>query len=140
LELRLGTVRDTNLAAVDVFIDGTDLRALVAIVERPEAEAEGQARLAGAYAGLAPSSWNDLPEAYGDGRVAVLACECGEVGCWPLRVRIDKSADAVVWSDFQQPHRQGWDYSACGPFVFDRTAYDRAVTLAAAYPDSAPGV
>ena len=100
-------------------------------MEGPAACAEGRPQLAGAYAGLHPAQWAALPEAYGDGRVAVLACECGEVGCWPLRVRIEASADTVTWADFAQPYRAEWSYAGLGPFVFDRREYDAAVASVA---------
>lgn len=99
---------------------------LVREVEFPQATADGQANIAGSYRGLIPDEWRSLPEAYGDGRVAVLGCDCGVVGCWPLRVRITWSENVVVWSDFEQPYRK-WSYEKLGPFTFRRDAYEQAV-------------
>src|SRR5687767_544224 len=76
--------------------------------EAPSAERDGQPQLAGAYAGLWPELWADLPEQYGDGRAAVLGCECGEPGCWPLRARITVAEYTVTWDDFVQPYRPDW--------------------------------
>jgi hypothetical protein len=37
----------------------------------------------------------------------------------------------VTWTEFEQPYRKARDYSAFGPFVFDRGTYEDAVgTLA----------
>jgi hypothetical protein len=108
-----------------VFIDGRDLVDLVRPIELPFAAAEGHPDIAGGYDGLLVRDWLELPEQYGDdGRAAVLACaSCGEVGCWPLRTRIEEDGDIVRWSDFQQPHRPDWSYESFGPFVFDRGQY-----------------
>ena len=67
-----------------------------------------------------------------DGEVAVLGCECGEWGCWPLLVEIETDGDAVTWQKFRQPHREKRDYSAFGPFVFDSGEYQLAVRKAVA--------
>ncbi|WP_329021712.1 hypothetical protein [Streptomyces sp. NBC_01423] len=65
-------------------------------------------------------------------KAPVLGCECGEWGCWPLMVRITATADLVTWDAFEQPHRTTRDYTALGPFHFDRHQYDDALrTLSA---------
>jgi hypothetical protein len=56
----------------------------------------------------------------------VLACDCGEVGCWPLECRIAANDDTVRWDRFRQPHRPERDYSG-----FDRKQYTAAVNLLA---------
>ena len=112
--------------AVHILIDGRDLIDILREIEGPQASADGQPDIAGTYDGLFPEQWRDLPEQYGDGRVAVLGCVCGEVGCWPFRVRIAKRANEVTWGDFQQPNRS-WSYESLGSFSFDRVRYDRAV-------------
>ena len=61
------------------------------------------------------------------GKVPLLGCSCGEWGCWPLLARVTTTAVEVRWSDFEQPFRRDRDYSAFGPFVFDRQDYDRAL-------------
>ncbi|MEV0331757.1 hypothetical protein [Nocardia sp. NPDC050717] len=60
-------------------------------------------------------------------RTPVLACSCGELGCWPLLTRITRTGDLVVWDQFEQPHRPMRDYTTFGPFLFDRNRYDEAV-------------
>lgn len=48
-----------------------------------------------------PDRW-DSPEeeSFEDGRVAIAACGCGEVGCAALVVRVTVKDDEVIWSDF----------------------------------------
>ncbi|MFC9693886.1 hypothetical protein ACFTSF_35360 [Kribbella sp. NPDC056951] len=60
---------------------------------------------------------------------ALLGCICGDTGCWPLQARIHADADTVTWDSFCQPHRPERDYSGFGPFVFDRSQYDKALQL-----------
>src|SRR4051812_46116737 len=57
-------------------------------------------------------------------KTPVLGCECGEWGCWPLMARIAMTAELVIWDSFEQPHRKTRDYTAFGPFRFDRNQYD----------------
>ncbi|MCY1010897.1 hypothetical protein OV079_36100 [Nannocystis pusilla] len=58
-------------------------------------------------------------------KTTVLQCTCGILECWFLLVRITLFDDFVVWSDFEQFHRD-WVYDL-GPFVFDRRDYQRAL-------------
>lgn len=58
-------------------------------------------------------------------KTTVLQCTCGILECWFLLVRITLFDDFVVWSDFEQFHRD-WVYDL-GPFVFDRGDYQRAL-------------
>ncbi len=60
-------------------------------------------------------------------KTPVLACSCGEWGCWPLLTHISLTGDLVVWDRFEQPHRPMRDYATLGPFLFDRDQYDKAV-------------
>lgn len=61
------------------------------------------------------------------GRIYVLGCECGEVGCWPLTCLVNTSDNAIAWQSFEQPHRPARDYSSFGPFVFEREQYEEAL-------------
>ena len=54
------------------------------------------------------------------GRVPLLGCTCGDVGCHPLFAHIDAGIDVVRWVNFEQPYNPQRDYSAFGPFVFER--------------------
>lgn len=92
----------------------------------------------GGYGGLVPAYFRFEPASHHylaaegarvdeHGKVPVLGCECGEWGCWPLLAGIVADESTVTWTDFEQPHRKERDYSAFGPFVFDRQAYVSAV-------------
>src|SRR5690606_38340498 len=39
------------------------------------------------------------------GAVALLGCECGEVGCWPLNAQVFHDGGLVTWRGFAQPFR-----------------------------------
>lgn len=60
-------------------------------------------------------------------KTPVLGCECGEWGCWPFMARITATADLVIWDSFEQPHRKTREYTAFGPFQFERGQYDDAL-------------
>lgn len=63
----------------------------------------------------------------GPDRIWLLACDCGEPGCWPLGVHVEYLDGAVKWSEFNQPHRPKWSYADFGPFLFDVRQYREAV-------------
>lgn len=127
--------RHSNAAlCIDPVIEGT---ALTAIIQRYE-EQRGYDP-AGAYAG---KIWGRVPfsrlrDYYMGvpisrhwrkvGKIAALGCTCGLVECWPLYVRVAATGETVVWSNFEQPQRPGWDYRALGPFDFDYVQYQRAL-------------
>lgn len=67
--------------------------------------------------------WRDL------GKVALLGCKCGEVGCWPLHASVTVGDGRVAWSGFEQPYRPERDYSEFGPFNFDLGTYRAALEL-----------
>lgn len=118
-------------------VDGIPLVQLVGNYE----SAHGM-RPSGGYAGLVPAHFNfgDLTTYYlgqdehqwpGTGRMWLLGCDCGEVGCWPLEVTTTIAHGQVTWTNFRQPHRSGWDYTDFGPFTFDERQYRDAVEKAA---------
>jgi hypothetical protein len=97
----------------------------------------------GAYAGLVLDRFNfGDPTAYLLGRpdsaywtkvgvIALLGCDCGEVGCWPLQARVLVDDDHVTWLGFSQPFRPQRDYGSFGPLTFRRSQYERAIRDAA---------
>jgi hypothetical protein len=134
-------VEESGEGGLHILIDGEDLIDLVRIHELPLAAAEGSPGIAGGYGGLA--EWWAGRDRYAallgqddfiPGRSWVLGCSCGEPGCWPLECTIDVGESTVVWRDFSQPHRSTpedgavWDYSAFGPFEFDRAQYIEALS------------
>jgi hypothetical protein len=66
------------------------------------------------------------------GVIALLGCDCGEVGCWPLESQVLIENDLVTWRGFVQPFRPERDYGSFGPFTFRRSQYEGAVRAAAA--------
>ncbi|MEU4412689.1 hypothetical protein [Nocardia salmonicida] len=56
-------------------------------------------------------------------KTPVLACSCGDLGCWQLLMRITLTGDLVVWDHFEQPYRTSRDCAAFGPFLFDRNQF-----------------
>jgi hypothetical protein len=66
------------------------------------------------------------PDFEGD-KIALLACICGDSGCWPLATRVRVEGNRVIWDRFEQPHRKRWDYSGFGPFVFDFDEYKKEI-------------
>jgi hypothetical protein len=130
---------------VETLINGTALVELARAHEQPFADAEGHPDIAGGYDGMSPGDlWSGdsgLSNIDGSRTVQVLQCDgCYEPGCWPLMCRVEMSADRVVWSDFEQSHRDSgddrWKYDTFGPFEFDRAQYDAAI--AAATPKLSP--
>lgn len=130
--LRLRDEADGPFVEVVPYVDGHSLVALVEAFEALLGYDEP-----GTYAGLPrdrafdPDGW--LPQRRGWpgrrswGTADVLACACGEVGCWPLTVRISAQGGVIVWDRFEQPHRPDRDYSLLGSFVFDAVQYARAL-------------
>lgn len=125
---------DGPVKEAEVFVNGRNLRELAREVESPYAAREGKAGLAGSYSGLPPKAvflpscrLLGEPETYYDhdglGRLAVLGCVCGVVGCWPLLVEIWVLEDRVIWRNFKQPHRSAWRHDRMGSFVFDLFRY-----------------
>lgn len=158
LELRWRDYGAEEEPDVQILIDGRDFIDIVHDWELNVARAAGEPTLAGAYSGIPkrfarelPSAWlgmqepNNLLSCWGDG-FALLACTCGELGCWPLLARVEVTDHEVRWLDFEQPRRTArrdeevtspgrpprdrarvWSYEGFGPFVFDRAAYTSAI-------------
>ena len=130
---------DDELTQVKIDVNGTSLPELVREIELPYTRAEGQEELAGTYVGLVPGYIRmDLAGQFlggsgawlyphGEGKTALLSCDCGEVGCSPLLARITLDDDTVTWDEFEQPERPEWDYAALGPFTFNRRQYEAAL-------------
>ncbi|WP_409466975.1 hypothetical protein [Amycolatopsis sp. GA6-003] len=106
--------------------------ALADLVDRFELAA-GMSPAGEAYGGLIPAYFRGTMAehfhglAAEDGKTTLLACACGDWGCWPLLARVTVTGDEVVWDSFGQPHRPERDYRGFGPFRFARAQYDAAV-------------
>lgn len=62
-----------------------------------------------------------------NGKSLLLQCTCGIIDCWFLVADITLKGDKVIWSNFQQFHRN-WEY-AC-KFAFPRDEYFAAFRAA----------
>ena len=122
---------------VNILIDGKHLAEIMKEYEMPMAVKEGNPSLAGDYSAIDVAS-SSLKQYYfgkdkadwGDekNKTAILGCSCGNLGCWPLLCKINKQGTKVVWSDFEQPHRdEDWDYKTFESFVFDKQQYLNAI-------------
>ncbi|GAA3634471.1 hypothetical protein GCM10022267_21420 [Lentzea roselyniae] len=108
--------------AVVPLVDGTPLTELIDVFEaRAKMQPTGEM-----YAGFIADARDAHSFQPGEGRF-VLACSCGDTGCWPLLADIAVEGDTVVWDGFRQPRRKGRDYSRFGPFRFDRDQYEKAL-------------
>lgn len=105
---------------------------LVEMVDAFEVAA-GMDPAGGAYGGLVPGSYRFGPfdqhflGVGAESKTAVLGCDCGEWGCWPLLARISVGDDAVVWDQFEQPFRPKRDYSSFRALRFERRQYGAAL-------------
>lgn len=122
--------------AITPAVDGIPLSALVTEFER----ANGYSDPAGGYGGIIPAFFSYGPlDSYfrGQGRnpvegdradeIYLLACDCGEVGCWPLMASVISTEQGYRWEGFRQPHRPNRDYSAFGPFDFEHQQYEHEI-------------
>ena len=69
------------------------------------------------------------------GRVLLYVCpECGDIGCGAYAVRIEKTNIGYSWGDFA--YENGYEESrvieGVGPFFFERSNYESAISCAAA--------
>lgn len=125
----------TDVLSVTPVLNGVPL---IELVSRFEGEQRFQP--AGGYGGLIPEFFNygslssyflaDFGEDSYFRRlrgIYVLGCQCGEVGCWPLKARVGSDKKSIIWDLFRQEHRPERDYSNFGPFIFDVDQYRRAV-------------
>lgn len=128
--------RYTNEKIVRIKIDGLDLIQITREAELPFAKRDNQEDLAGSYDGIflawfpyaekefSGTTWPWYPVEADKGVAAILSCECGEIGCWPLYVNIQMDENRVSWSNFKQPYRKDWDLKSIGNYLFRRDEYD----------------
>ncbi len=58
--------------------------------------------------------------------MTLLDCDCGVMGCWPLKARVTVRATTVTWSDFLSPAIGSLD-DALGTFTFARDRYEAEI-------------
>lgn len=126
---------------IHIYINGRDLMDMVEQIEHAalnlQHECDSSTR---SYAGLNPD-WRpnlrneflgNTPEPYS----VVLTCTCYEDWCNSVLTKIHVDSQTVTWRDFTSvlhgEESRSWggipiDYSALGPFVFDRKQYLEAL-------------
>jgi REP element-mobilizing transposase RayT len=114
-----------------IEVDGRDLIELVREVELPFATAEGRPEHAGAYHGPPAEHVRRGARQFLPARkhltAQLLGCECGEPDCRPLLAEIELGRETVSWSRFRRGRRADWSHDRLGPFVFSRSAYEKAL-------------
>lgn len=136
LEFKIQDHQNDNyqFKSVTILVNGQDLVDLLKVYELPFAKKEGSENIAGAYDGLPPETLikrlttPDELDVDEYGKVSILECECGCDGCWPMKIKIIELYDKILWTDFEQPHRnidshKFWDYTNFGKFSFDKNKY-----------------
>jgi hypothetical protein len=135
---------------VNIYIDGRALTAIMREFESEMAEREGHPDLAGGYAPFVNSQAAENhylgrhSEKWGESKTktALLECECGCSGCWPLLCKIEIGQVEVKWKEFEQPHRgpnsaaSFWDYSSFNGFTFSKDQYFAALAALAMTPNT----
>jgi hypothetical protein len=61
------------------------------------------------------------------GKTEVLGCQCGTMGCESFIARISVTDSLVIWDSFESAGDPSRDYSAVGPFRFERKQYGDAL-------------
>lgn len=118
---------------IDFVVNGQSLYDLLKVAERD---------MVGCF-------WNETPESneenannfllngssdIDNGRVMLYVCpECGDIGCGAITIKITKSSDGYVWSDFA--YENNYDtamtdrdsYKNIGPFIFAAKQYEKII-------------
>ncbi|MEI2776981.1 MAG: hypothetical protein V9G19_13635 [Tetrasphaera sp.] len=116
---------------VDFLLDGRDLRDWLDPIERAERGETGGYlghRASSDIRGLLEGTWSGDgagTEDYG-GRVALLGCTCGDIGCGPLCVRIEREPGWVLWRDIVRFRGPFFDYGDI-TFRFAQSTYAAAI-------------
>ncbi len=119
---------------VTPFING---KSLIEIIKPIEAEYESS--IAGDYGGLLVKDFfedyqlNKIPNLE---KTPLLACSCGSFDCWGLQAKIIYTSDTVQWLDFEQIHRENWNYPLKFEFSKDKYwAEFQKISSSSSYPD-----
>jgi hypothetical protein len=136
VSFQISQIEGEATLAITPCVDGVPLTTLVSNFEI----ANGYNDPAGGYGGIVPSYYRygplltyfcgkalNLGISESIGEIYVLGCQCGEVGCWPLKISVTSIPDGYRWSGFTQPHRPERSYDGFGPFLFDSVQYEAAV-------------
>lgn len=114
-----------NVIVAVPFINGNSL-----IDRIKKIELKYDKTIAGAYDGIRPDLLlHELTNGSIQDKIKskILECECGSDGCWTLLMSVTEKDKFVSWGNFEQIHRDNWDYSEMGEFVFEKSAYQKAL-------------
>lgn len=125
-----------------IRVDGLDLRAHTAWATRelwrPELEDqfEDQERESAEliwrqHGGLGVLDFTGNPFLRTADRTPLLGCPCGIWQCRPLMAHVAMTPTTVTWSGFRYPEREEWGELPLGPFLFERQAYEEALSAPA---------
>jgi len=73
--------------------------------------------------GFQVPKWNPILK-----KSTLLYCSCGEPDCWLFMCKITEKDEVIIWSDFEQYHRD-WTYDL-GPFIFEKAQYLEQISIA----------
>lgn len=109
--------------AIKIFINGRELNAWLVSLEDVFTNSTDTPP-AMVYGHNPPSFLlKELTSPYADSYGASLNCcsDCGDEGCWGVRVKVTQTEDEVIWHDFVHEHR---DYPYNLEFHFDKASYE----------------
>jgi hypothetical protein len=132
-EARQGFAEGSPVAVIGIRINEVDLRRHVSDAGGQEAKAgderwnfiAAQMAMGDHWFGSPSTPWSN-----DDGRIAVLNCTCGDLGCGGVVARIAVDGESVTWSEFSNPRSS--TFLPLGPFRFDRSEYSEAVSAVSA--------
>lgn len=115
-------------------IDGKSLISILREIELPFARKEGCPEIAGAYDGISIScdffssgyysGENKIQQS--DAKTPLLLCDCSCAGCWDFVAKIVKTNKKIIWKNFEQVHRENWNYDELGILEFDKEQFENA--------------
>lgn len=116
-----------NWHSVKIFINDKELNALLVGLEDKEKGVLTPTNSANEYGHNGVYIVDQLESDYADSYGASVCCcaDCGEEGCWGIRVKVRKNEHEVVWHDFEHEH-MSYTYGGL-EFHFERHAYDAEI-------------
>ena len=132
-------IEGESFTEVVVAINGEPLLELIKRREQSFAAKEGQASIAGGYAYLSLSEFEELflraaleaDLAQDERYVVLLGCPCGIWDCWYLALKAKFEADTIRFSDFTNLRRKDWQYGL--EFKFDRVSFVSEISKIASF-------
>ena len=135
---------------INIYINERNLIDLVQEIERREDPVQPSEPLPQSYVGLHPEYYRDFAREFlgqhERGNSILLICTCLEDMCNCITGKVEINPGTVTWSDIKSPwlsskspspwvdfedaEKAGWypvDYSALGPFTFNRRQYEDAL-------------